>query len=126
MSKDPKEHWSRHPLLIAIVSTCLFALVVGGLGSFFQHRNWKKQEEISRKKTHQEKLFDNRTEIAKRLFYLIRKRETNAWSLYSACNFPTKMDFVKYWDIRQEIICEDSALRQQIAITGNFSELYGK
>ena len=45
MSKDPKEHWSRHPLLIAIVSTCLFALVVGGLGSFFQHRNWKKQEE---------------------------------------------------------------------------------
>ena len=117
MNRERKEHWSRHPLVVAFFSTVIFGLIVAGLGSYFQHRNWKKQDEIARHKTQQEKLFDKRAEIAANVFYVIKKREINAWSMFGACNDQErKSDFVKYWEIRGEIICEDTSLRQQIAI----------
>ena len=120
MCKKETQHlfWRflRHPLLVACVSTGVFGLVVALLGTAFQHSNWDKQDRISRERTQQEKLFDKRSELAAEIFYYMKKRETNAWSLYSACNFPDKMNVVKYWDKRQEIICEETAVRQKLAI----------
>ena len=117
MNKERIEHWARHPLVVGLFSTVIFGLIVAGVGSWFQHKNWKKQEEIARQKTQQEKLFDKRTEIAAKVFYVIKKREINAWSMFGACNDPGgKSDFVRYWEIRGEIICEDTSLRHLIAI----------
>ena len=88
MNKERIEHWARHPLVVGLFSTVIFGLIVAGVGSWFQHKNWKKQEEIARQKTQQEKLFDKRTEIAAKVFYVIKKREINAWSMFGACNDP--------------------------------------
>lgn len=90
--------------------------MVSYLGARFQYDNWLKQEEISRQKTHQEKLFDKRAEIVEKSFSLFAKRTQNAYNMLSACLFLEERDRLKYCEICQEIMIENTALEQQILI----------
>jgi hypothetical protein len=92
---------SKHPLLVAFVSSCLFAGVVVWVGSCLQNKNWIRQ---------------HRAELAERLFYLNKKRETNVWNMYSSCNNDDRENQVKYWDLRGEIISEVHSMKQQLAV----------
>lgn len=120
----------RHPLVIALFSSGLLAILVSKLGARFQHENWRKQEEITRKKVTQEKLFDKRAEITRRAFYLMKKREQVIWNFYHAMK--RQRDSVKkeekdlhvrsseeareYRDREQEIVSESNALLEEMKI----------
>ena len=91
----------RHPLFIAFISTCVFGIVVAAAGSKLQYSSWKKQQ---------------RAELAAKVFYLNKRRETNVWCYHAACQFPEKFDRLKYWEISLEMKSEAHSLRQHLLI----------
>lgn len=130
MRKEHKEHWSRHPLLVSIISVGVFGIVIALLGSYLQHENWKKQEDISRQKTRQEKLFDKRAEIVRGIFYWHKLQEQICWDVVRERYY--KRDHMPYWVKLQEIVAEQAALFEEIKIyfgaqekeiIGNFAEM---
>jgi hypothetical protein len=102
------------PIIIAVVSSGVLAVLVAKIGAYFQHRNWKKQERMSRERVLQEKLFDKRAGVIKELFYLNKKREQNVWNLYHARGHADEAN--KYRDEEQEIVSRYSALLEEIKI----------
>ena len=72
----------RHPMVIAIVTAGLFGIIVAWCGAKFQHRNWKVEHEIAKKTTFVDNLFDKRTDLGQKIFYLISKREKNCWNIF--------------------------------------------
>jgi len=91
----------KHPLFIAFVSSLIFGGAVALITTHLQNRNWIRQ---------------HRAELAERLFYLNKKRETNAWSLFSSCKNDDRASHLRYSDTRAEIINETHAIKQQLAI----------
>ncbi len=120
----------REPLFIAFVSSGFFGIIVAILGARFQHRNWKKQEEITSNKVAQEKRFDKRCEIVSRLFYLTKQREQNIWNYHHEMRrqretINKRKDDLrtmfarsaqKYRDKAQELVAESNALLEEMKI----------
>ncbi|MEW6668512.1 MAG: hypothetical protein AB1512_25145 [Thermodesulfobacteriota bacterium] len=126
----------RHPIVIAVFSSGMLAVLVSKLGARLQHENWRKQEEMTRKKVAQEKLFDKRAEIIRRVFYLMKKREQVIWNSYHANKRQREAikkgskEFIvlfaqeakEYRDLEQEVVSESNGLVEEMKIFFGVSE----
>ena len=55
-------------LVVNFISVLIFGIVVAIVGSYLQHQNWIKQQEIAINKVRQEKIFEKRSQIISKIF----------------------------------------------------------
>jgi len=113
-------HWYHDPLWIRFIPSVSSAIIIGifaaGIGTLWQHSNWKKQQKISADAVLAKELFNKRAEIFRKAIFLTKAREQNIWSFRTAKMEGEKEKMDKYWEKDQQLVCECDSMIGEVVI----------
>lgn len=126
-SNQEKLPWYHDPLWVRFIPSVSSAIIIGivaaGIGSCWQHSNWKKQHKISADAVLAKETYNKRIEIFSKAVFVIKDREQNIWSYRAA---KREKDEDRQWEYRgkeQQLVCECDVLVQ---LTGLYFKEHAK
>ena len=122
-----KSPWYHSPLWVRFIPSVSAAIIIGifaaGIGSCWQHSNWKKQHKISADAVLAKETYNKRIEIFSKTVFFVKDREQNIWNFRRAKIEKDKDRQWEYWGKEQQLVCECDVLVQ---LTGLYFKEHAK